>query len=67
MRFVYKLEFHIELHAFIKKGTDMSFFFLNMGGEVGLWLNSNGILQKLHLKGFALSYCKEKKTTLNIK
>lgn len=39
----------------------MSFFFLNMGGEVGLWLNSNGILQKLHLKGFALSYCKEKK------
>jgi len=61
MRFVYKLEFHIELHAFIKKCTDMSFFFLNMGGEVGLWLNSNGILQKLHLKGFALSYCKEKK------
>lgn len=63
MRFVYKLKFHTELHEFIKKRHKHVFFFYYLGGEIGFWLNSSGVLQKLHLKGFPLSYCKKQNQT----
>lgn len=67
MRFVYKLEFHIELHAFIKKGTDMSFFFFKHGrGSRTLaefkWYSAEAASQRL-----CTELLQRKKTTLNIK
>lgn len=35
MRFVYKLKFHTELHAFIKKRHKHVFFFIIWEGKLG--------------------------------